>query len=108
MMEKINLQDVNLLDLPDMYIDFDQPVSVSCGLKNRDELLDFFIKHLNDWSENRYSVHQFAKRYPTLFSLWTAKEVPSTPELMCFRICFTRPAGDVLFHCKIKTQGSLQ
>ncbi len=103
----------NLLDLPDMQVDFNHPISVSCGLKNQDELMDYFIPYLNDWSEHQYNVHEFAQKYAMQLTLWTANDIPvteeaKTHELICFRVQFGTLSGEVLFHCKIKARGWLQ
>ncbi|AAP95824.1 hypothetical protein A6046_00985 [[Haemophilus] ducreyi] len=108
------MDNYNLLDLPDMQIDFNQPVSLSCGLKNQDELMDYFVPYLNDWSEHQYSIHEFAQKYVDKFSLWSANdivpimEVAKTEELACFRIYINHPSGEVVFHCRIKTKGLVQ
>ena len=40
MTQIINQPDMNLLDIPDMSVDFNSVTSCSCGLENADELLN--------------------------------------------------------------------
>ena len=42
MTQIINQPDMNLLDIPDMSVDFNSVTSCSCGLENADELLNYF------------------------------------------------------------------
>jgi len=50
MTQIINQPDMNLLDIPDMSVDFNSVTSCSCGLENADELLNYFLPYLEDWN----------------------------------------------------------
>ncbi|MDP8185313.1 hypothetical protein [Phocoenobacter skyensis] len=109
----MNNNEINLLDLPDIYLNFDETFGVSCGLSNGDELLQYFMPFLTDWSENNYSTHQFAQKYAEKgISLWAEKGQLFTDEdkkECSFLIRFTgQYEGYVITHCTYEKRGLLQ
>ncbi|MDG2961718.1 hemophilus-specific protein [Exercitatus varius] len=72
----ISENDVNILDLPTIHIDFEGEFLASCGLSNQVELLDLCHEYFKDWFANRYTLQGFAKKYADKhISLWTTQEV---------------------------------
>lgn len=107
-----NQPDMNLLDLPDMKVNFDVPNSCSCGLDNADELLHYFLPYLDDWANQRYSMHEFATKYADKgISLWTANDVNDAEDHIKTIQIFVENAeikGYLFFHCHLLSQGTLQ
>lgn len=111
-MAQNNQPDMNLLDLPDMNVNFDEPNSCSCGLKNADELLHYFLPYLEDWSNARYSMHEFARKYADKgIALWTANDVNDEKERIQTIQIFVENdeiTGYLLFHYKLLSKEKLQ
>ena len=105
-------QDVNLLDLPDIEIDFEELMGYSCALANADELLNYLLPFLDEWGNKRYSTHQFSYKFNDQgLSLWTANDVESEDERdATFQIFVDNDKikGYVLMHCKLSKVGALQ
>nr|WP_314401544.1 hypothetical protein [uncultured Aggregatibacter sp.] len=111
MTQIINQPDMNLLNLPDMRVDFDSVTSCSCGLENADELLNYFLPYLEDWNNQRYTTHEFLKKYTNKgISLWTANDVKATENGLCAIQIFleSEVKGYLFFHCKLSPVGTLQ
>lgn len=111
MIQMINQPDMNLLDMPDMAVNFDVMTSCSCGLKNADELLEYFIPYLEEWNQHRYTVHEFARKYASKgISLWTASDVEKTTSGISAIQVFLEGEvkGYVLFHGQFMPIGALQ
>ena len=72
--------------------DFDSVTSCSCGLENADELLNYFLPYLEDWNNQRYTTHEFAKKYANKgISLWTANDVKKSENgIQAIQIFFRR------------------
>lgn len=109
--EMISEEDVNILDLPTIYIDFDGNFMASCGLANQVELLDLCHEYFQDWFTHRYSLQDFAEKFANEhISLWTAKTVkaPSAIEgnpFFSFIIKFEQTRqGYVLVQCQLNSQ----
>lgn len=104
--------DVNLLNLPDIQINFDEAIAYSCALSNADELLQFIIPYIDDWANSRYSTHQFLEKYKSEgIALWTANDVEPTEEREAtfqFMVDTDEIKGYVLMHCKLLSVGVRQ
>lgn len=101
----------NLLNLPNKYLRFDEPWLISCGLDNAEELLIHSQQYLSDWCSSRLSVHQFAEKFSSELSLWTANEEAiesGNPQTFAFYIEFTQPYGYILVQCPFERQERLQ
>lgn len=108
-------KEINLLDLPDQYINFEADFAVSCGLPNSKQLLCYIEAYLNNWVNNNYSVHQFATKYANQgISLWTASEVSLTEDdinsqrTYFFLASEKNETGYVLIHCHLSRKELLQ
>lgn len=112
MTQMIDVQpDMNLLDMPDMSVNFDMVTSCSCGLENADELLEYVIPYLDDWNQHRYTVHEFARKYADKgISLWLANDVEITKSGISAIHIFLEGEikGYVLFHGQFMPSGALQ
>ena len=111
MTQIINQPDMNLLDIPDMSVDFNSVTSCSCGLENADELLNYFLPYLEDWNNQRYTTHEFAKKYAKKgISLWTANDVKKSENgIQAIQIFLDGEVkGYLFFHCKLSPVGTLQ
>lgn len=104
--------DMNLLDLPDIQVDFGEVIGYSCALKNADDLFEFFIPYLEDWANNNATTHQFLKKHQSAgIALWTANDVEPTEEREAtFQLMVDNDEikGYVLMHCKLISVGVRQ
>ena len=112
MTQIINQPDMNLLDIPDMSVDFNSVTSCSCGLENADELLNYFLPYLEDWNNQRYTTYEFAKKYANKRSshfgrLMNVKK--SENGIQAIQIFLDGEVkGYLFFHCKLSPAGTLQ
>ncbi|TYG35303.1 hemophilus-specific protein [Lonepinella koalarum] len=107
----ISENDVNILDLPTIQIDFEGEFLASCGLPNQIELLDLCHEYFIDWFTQRYSLQEFAQKYANKhISLWTtqAVELPTSMDnhpFFAFIIRFDALDDSyVLVQCKLMSR----
>ncbi|PJG82774.1 hemophilus-specific protein [Caviibacterium pharyngocola] len=111
----ISKNDVNILNLPTIHIDFDGEFMASCGLSNQVELLDRCHEYFKDWFANRYTLQGFAEKYASEhISLWTTQAV-NMPKSMddhpffAFVIRFDQLENSyVLVQCQLNSQDKVQ
>ena len=71
--------DMNVLDLPESFIDFEEISFFSCGLENSEEILRAFIPFFEQWQAQNLSIQEFARQYASQgISIWTAKDINSS------------------------------
>ncbi|QLB12778.1 hypothetical protein EV697_101471 [Bisgaardia hudsonensis] len=106
---------INLLDLPDRYIQFDGLFFISCALPRSDDLLMHCQSYINDLYKNRFSLHQFGEKWKKDgISLWLAQDVEQTEleqqeKIFAFYIMFSQGIeGYVLIQCQLESWGLLQ